>query len=111
MVDEDRVGHVKSGDSGLSEDEYARLESEFEGLRLLRDEMRVQLDLAVMEARDRYRAAEQRWESLEARMQDLSGGADASAASAELVRVTRNLFEEIREAYQEISRLVPPRKG
>jgi len=108
MADENHTMPTGGTELGLTEAEYARLESEFDGLRLLRDEMQVQLDLAAMEARDRFRAAEDRWESLEARMQDLSG---SEGVSEEMVRVTRNLFEEIREAYQEIASLVRSREG
>ena len=107
MADENHAMPARGTELGLTEAEYAQLESEFDGLRLLRDEMRVQLDLVAMEARDRFQAAEDRWHALEARMQDLSGG---EAVSGERVRIARNLFKEIREAYQEIARLVRPRE-
>jgi hypothetical protein len=107
MADEHSVTAGERSAEGLAEAEYAQLESEFDALRALRDEMRVQLDLAAKEARGRFQAAEDRWESLEARMWELAGEGEPTG---EAVRVTRNLFEEIREAYQQIVELTPPQK-
>ena len=108
MADEHPVTAGRLSAEALAEAEYAQLESEFDGLRALRDEMRVQLDLAVKEARGRFQAAEDRWESLEARMCELAE--EGAPVTGEALRITRNLFEEIREAYQQIVELTPPEK-
>jgi hypothetical protein len=61
MAHEHQKTHTRDGELGLAETAYPRLESEVDDLRLLREEMRVQLDLAATEAGDLSQPAEDRW--------------------------------------------------
>lgn len=82
----------------------AKLEHEVSALRTLRDELRVQLNLAGKEARDLFDSAEKAWGKLEGRLRlieresksELHGVGDAARA----------LAREIRDAYKRIRELV-----
>lgn len=80
------------------------LESEVDTLRTLRDELRVQLNLAGKEARDLFDSAEKSWQKLEGRLrlveresrQEFHGVGDAA----------RTLVKEIRDAYRRVRLLL-----
>jgi hypothetical protein len=80
------------------------LESELQNLRTLRDELRVQMNLAGKDARDLFEHAEKQWHHLEGRLKVVGAGSKES-----LERVgdaARGLVHEIQEAYQHIRRLL-----
>lgn len=78
------------------------LEREVDTLRTLRDELRVQLNLAGKEARDLFESAEKAWQKLEGRLRrieheskhELSGVGEAARA---LAREIRDAYKRIRE--------------
>lgn len=77
---------------------------EIGALRTLRDELRVQLNLASKEARDAFEAAEKNWQKLEGHLRvveresrkELQGVGEAA----------RGLIKEIRRAYTRIRELI-----
>lgn len=83
-----------------SEPEWRGLEEEFDHLRAIRDELRVQLRLATMEARDIYGEAERRWAELERQL--LRDRSDRSLKDA--ARIGRNFGKEISLIYQDLQK-------
>ena len=88
----------------MSERSETGFRLELDSLRTLRDELRVQLNLANKEARDLFESAEKTWSKLEGRMRlveresrkELHGVGDAAEA----------LAKELRGAYQRIRELL-----
>jgi CBS domain-containing membrane protein len=77
-----------------------RLEEELEGLRRVRDELRVQIHLAKAEAKER-------WEELEHKFRDAEAKARLVARESEkpiqdVGAALRNLLREIRDGYRQI---------
>lgn len=79
-------------------------EEELETLRTLRDELRVQLNLASKEARDLFAKAESSWQKLEARAEQV--GRESAGALRDVSGAARNLLDEIKEAYRHIRKLL-----
>lgn len=79
-------------------------EDELETLRTLRDELRVQVNLAAKEARDRFAEAEKSWQKLEGRAELV--GKESKAAWLDVSEAARQLLSEIGEAYRHIRRLI-----
>ena len=79
-------------------------EEELETLKTLRDELRVQLNLAGKEARDRFAQAEATWQKLEGRLELL--GKESRGALRDVGEAGRNLADEIKEAYRHIRKLL-----
>jgi hypothetical protein len=77
-----------------------RIEEEVEELRGLRDDLRVQVHLAKMEAQERWEKAEEDWESLEGKLRQLA--ADSREELHEIGEAARLLASQIRESYRHI---------
>jgi hypothetical protein len=80
------------------------LEQEIETLRRLRDELRVQLNLAGKEARERFQAAEKSWQELEARWAVVSQ--ESRASLAQVGATSKQLLRDIRDAYRRVRELL-----
>jgi len=76
------------------------LNEEMETLRRLRDELRVQLNLASKEARERFSAAEKRWTELEARAHNV--GRESKVAAGEVGEALRRLAHDVKQAYEHV---------
>lgn len=72
-------------------------EREVETLRALRDELRVQLNLAGKEARDLYESAEKSWAKLEGRLR---------LVERESRKEAKTVAGEIRAAYKRLRELL-----
>lgn len=81
-----------------------KVREEMDGLRQLRDELRVQMELGKAEARDRWDKLEDRWHHLEAKARQLR---EASRDDLEDVgQAARLLLDEIRAGYQHLRRML-----
>jgi hypothetical protein len=78
------------------------LTEELEALRELRDELRVQLNLAGKEARDRFDAAEKTWNELETRAR--RAGHESKVAAGEVGEALRRLAADLKQAYEHVRR-------
>ena len=81
-----------------------RLHEQVDELKRLRDEVRVQVELAKMEARDLWETSEARWEELEANLERL--GRKAREPLGKVGEAAKELVHEIGAAYQEMRKLV-----
>lgn len=77
-----------------------KLAEEAQELKRMRDELRVQLDLGKMEARDRWEKAEKAWSEFEGKMKLVAR--ETGAALRDVGDTTKLLLEEIGEHYREI---------
>ena len=89
-----RVGRM-SEDKSKFDELIANLQRE-------RDELRVQLQLAKQEIRDRWEPIENKWESLEGRMRSI--GEATSEAGKDVASAAALLADEIADGYREIWR-------
>jgi hypothetical protein len=78
-------------------DKEPGFEREIDTLRTLRDELRVQLNLAGKQARDLFESAEKSWIKLEARLR---------LVESESRKEARTLVGEIRDAYKRLRALL-----
>lgn len=77
---------------------------DIEGLRQLRDELRVQLHLGKAEARERFEKLEQSWQHLEAKLKLIR---EESAGDLSQIREAAGLLVgEIREGYRHLRSLL-----
>ena len=81
-----------------------KLSQEAQVLRTKRDELRVQLDLGRMEARDRWQKAERSWDEFEEKLKVVAH--ETGGALRDVGKSTKRVLEEIREHYREIRKLV-----
>jgi hypothetical protein len=82
----------------------AEIKSELDSLRAARDELRVQVHLGAVEAREAWEKAEKGWSHLEGRLKVLS---DATQESLEDIGgAVEMLGEEIRKGYQHVRKLL-----
>ncbi len=79
-------------------------EDEIETLKTLRDELRVQLNLAGKDARDLFAHAEASWQKLEGRAELVGKG--TRGALRDVGEAARHLVDEIKEAYRHIRELL-----
>ena len=80
--------------------DWRTLEEQFERLRTIRDELRVQLRLAAMDAKDSFEDAERHWAELEKRIRSVrSAGGDAVD---DAIRISRGYVKEIRAVYERL---------
>ena len=77
-----------------------RVREEIDRLRALRDELRVQANLAAKEVRDRFEETEKRWEAFEAHAEGV--GRESKEAIHDIGEAGRELLREIRNAYDRI---------
>ena len=81
-----------------------RIRQEVGELRATRDELKLQVHLAKMDAQERFERAEKDWEHLEAKLEVLAG---AGRESAEAVgEAAKLLVDEIREGYRHVRELL-----
>jgi hypothetical protein len=81
-----------------------RFEEELQGLRRLRDELRVRLHLGRAEARDRFQALEKDLEHVEGRLKLIR---DETREDLEEIReASRLLLEELKHGYQHLRSLL-----
>lgn len=83
-------------------DDKSTLDELIENLRRERDELRVQLQLAKQEVRDRWEPIEGKWESLEGRLRAI--GSATGEAGKDVATAASLLVDEITEGYREIWR-------
>lgn len=79
-------------------------EDEIETLKTLRDELRVQLNLAGKDARDLFAKAETSWQKLEGQAEFVAK--ESRGALRDVGEAARNLADEIKEAYRHIRKLL-----
>jgi hypothetical protein len=79
-------------------------ETEIETLKTVRDELRVQLNLAGKEARDLFERAEKSWTKLEGHAELV--GKESRGAIRDVGEAARHLADEIKEAYRHIRKLL-----
>jgi hypothetical protein len=96
-------GSGEEGETAMAEHRGA-FEDEIETLKTLRDELRVQLNLAGKEARDRFASAETSWQKLESHAEFVAK--ESRGALRDVGEAARNLVEEIKEAYRHIRKLL-----
>lgn len=80
------------------------LSQEIEGLKQMRDEVKVQLHLAKADARDAFEGVEKRWGHLEGKLKLLRQ--EARGDAAEIREAARLLAREIRDGYQHLKKLL-----
>ncbi len=81
-----------------------KLSQEAQELKTKRDQLRVQLDLGRMDARDRWQKAEKSWDELEEKLKVVAH--ETGEALRDVGKSTKRVLEEIREHYREIRKLV-----
>jgi hypothetical protein len=96
-------GSSEQGDAEMAEHRRA-FEDEIETLKTLRDELRVQLNLAGKDARDRFAQAEASWQKLEGRAEHVAK--ESRGALGDVSDAARALADEIKEAYRRIRKLL-----
>jgi len=82
----------------------ARFSEELEGLRELRDEFRVQMELGRAEAREGWERLEEDWRHLEAKLQLMRN--ESRGELEEIGEAARLLVEQIREGYRHLRSLL-----
>jgi SMC interacting uncharacterized protein involved in chromosome segregation len=105
MLCQASTGHDSSeqGEKDMAEHRRA-FEDEIETLKTLRDELRVQLNLAGKDARDLFAKAESSWQKLESQAERV--GKESRGALLDVGEAARNLADEIKEAYRHIRKLL-----
>ncbi len=81
-----------------------RMSEELDGLRALRDEMRVKAHLGAAEAREAWEGLERKWGHLEGKLKLLAG--ESKAELAEVGEAAKLLAKEIRDGYQHLKSLL-----
>ena len=81
-----------------------RLKQELEHLETARDELRVNIHLAKMEAQERFEQAEKSWNELEGKVRLIQR--EAEKPLHEVAEAARLLAKEIGEAYKSIRKLI-----
>jgi hypothetical protein len=87
-------------DIPMSEHDKAFLGDEMDGLRRVRDELRVQAELGRAELRDRWQELEKSWHHLEGRMKLARESAREDAGNVR--EAARLLLDELRESYDHL---------
>jgi hypothetical protein len=80
------------------------LTREVEGLRQMRDEMKLQAHLGKADAKDAWEDVEKRWQHLEGRLRVLRNA--SKEEFADVADAAKLLMEEIRRGYQHVKKLV-----
>jgi SMC interacting uncharacterized protein involved in chromosome segregation len=81
-----------------------RLKREFEHLETARDELRVKIHLARMEAQERFEQAEKSWHELEGKLKLIQR--ESEKPLHDVGEAARQLAQEIGEAYKSIRKLL-----
>ena len=85
-------------------DAQERLTSVLQQLEAERDELKVKLGLAKLEARDEWRALEGKMDSLRGRMKVIGG--EAKEASGDVAAAVDVLADEIKDGFSKIRKLI-----
>jgi hypothetical protein len=80
------------------------LKPELDALRTLRDELRVQMNLAGKDARSLFESAEKTWQKLEGRVRLV--GRETQDELANLRKAAKPLMDELHRAYARIRELI-----
>lgn len=80
----------------------AEIEKTRDALQQQRDEIKVQINLAKLEARDEWESTERQFLALETKIKDITH--EASDASREIANSAKQLVDDIQEAYHRIRR-------
>lgn len=81
-----------------------KLQRLLQQLETERDELRLKLGLAKLEARDEWQEVEKKMESLRGRLR-VAGG-EAREASGEVASAARSLADEIKEGFARVRKLL-----
>lgn len=81
-----------------------RVNEELEALRVLRDEVRVQLSLAGAEARDQWENLEKDWQHIEGKARVV--GKEAKAVIGDVDDALELVFDQLRDGYTRIKKLL-----
>ena len=82
----------------------AEIKSELDSLRAARDELRVQVHLGAVEAREAWAKAEKSWNHLEGRIKVL--GEATQESLEDIGEAVKTLADEIRRGYQHVRKLL-----
>ena len=85
-------------------DAKARLTGVLQQLETERDELKVKLGLAKLEARDEWRALEGKMDSLRGRIKVIGG--EAKEASGDIAAAVDVLADEIKDGFSKIRKLI-----
>ena len=85
-------------------DAQERLTSVLQQLEAERDELKVKLGLAKLEARDEWNALEGKMDSLRGRMKVIGG--EAKEASGDIAAAVDVLADEIKDGFSKIRKLI-----
>jgi hypothetical protein len=77
-----------------------RMKKEVDGLRRLRDELRVQAQLGKAELRESFEGLEKRWQQLEGKLEVM--GKQAREDADEVKKAADVLVRELREGYKHL---------
>lgn len=80
----------------------SEIEKTRDALQQQRDEIRIQIHLAKLEAREEWESTENQFHALETKIKDIS--ADASDASKDVIASAKKLLDDIQCAYHRIKR-------
>ncbi len=80
------------------------LSRELEGLREMRDELKLQLHLGKADARDAFERVEKRWQHLEAKLKVIRE--ESKGDIAQIGEAAKLLTEEIRDGYRHLKKLL-----
>jgi hypothetical protein len=80
------------------------LEKEIEGLRRMRDEVKLQLHLGAADARRAFEHVEKRWQHLEGKLKLIRE--ESRGDFAEIGEAAKLLAREIRDGYQHLKKLL-----
>jgi hypothetical protein len=81
-----------------------RLSEELQGLRELRDEFRVQMELGRAEARERWERLEEDWRHLDGKLKLMRN--ESRGELEEIGEAARLLIDQIREGYRHLRSLL-----
>jgi gas vesicle protein len=78
-----------------------KLQSEFEDLKRLRDEVRVQAKLGEAEAKKLWERVEGQWPEVERKLRDFESQVDEASGEAahRVLKATRDLYEDVRRRF------------
>lgn len=78
------------------------IEKTKDALQQQRDEIRVQIHLAKLEAKEEWETTERKFHTLENKIRDIT--LDASEASKDVLASAKQLVDDIQDAYERIKR-------
>jgi seryl-tRNA synthetase len=80
------------------------LQEELEGLKQRRDELRVQLDLGKKDVKDRLAELDDKWDSLEAKLDLLAS--ESKDAAKDVGEAAELLLEEVKAGFKRLTGLL-----